>query len=207
MERYMMLLKSFKRMNPELEQALRDNVYRINLTKSEILQSPTALNNNIYFVEKGLLHIFGYKQEQKITMAFRWEDQFVLTLKSIFDTDQGPYDGIEALEDSTLWCIPGDLVKELLEKYIRFSIQYQQIVIRDTIAIRDTYRCSRPKGGLANLNNLRSRFPKLIQRVPIQYLASLTMIPEKKLKHLLESPIELHTNLKRRRRSHPKDTI
>ena len=206
MERYMMLLKSYKRMNPELEHTLRDNVYSITLTKSEILQSPTALNNNLYFVEKGLLHIFGVKQQHKITMAFRWEDQFVVTLKSVFGSDPGPLDGIEALEDATLWCIPGDLVEELLKKYIRFNSQYQQILIRDTIAIRDAQHCSRPKGGIENLKNLAFRLPQLAHRVPLPYLANFTQIPENQLKHLLESPLVLHTDLKRRRRSNPKNT-
>ena len=203
MERYMMLLKSFKRMNPELEQALRENAYRIPLGKGEILQSPGVLNNNLYFVEKGLLHIFGLKRRRKITMEFRWEDQFVITLKSVFGSGPVSYDGIEALEDSILWCIPGDVVEELLRKHDRFNFQYNQILILETKANAAAYRCSHPVGGLENLKNLCSLFPQLVHRVPLPYLANLTEIPEKKLKHLLESPIELHTDLKRRRRSSP----
>jgi signal-transduction protein with cAMP-binding, CBS, and nucleotidyltransferase domain len=199
MERYMMLLKSFKRMHPELEQALRENFYCLPLGKGEILQSPGVLNNNLYFVEKGLLHIFGLKRRDKITMAFRWEDQFVITLKSVWGSKKR-YDGIEALEDSILWCIPGDVVDDLLEKHARFNLQFNHILIRETIAIQNVFDCSQPVGGLENLKNLCSRFPQLVHRVPLSYLANLTEIPEKKLKHLLESPIALHTDLKRRRR-------
>jgi CRP-like cAMP-binding protein len=205
MERYMMLLKSLKRMNPELEQALRENTYRITLGKNKILQSPTALNDNLYFIEKGLLHIFSLKNRRKITMSFRWEDQFVITLKSVWGSKKS-YDGIEALEDPILWCIPGDVVEELLEKHARFNFQITHIAIRETIAIQDAFSCSHPLRGLENLKNLCSRFPQLVSRVPLSYLANLTEIPEKKLKHLLESPIELHTDLKRRRRSSPKDS-
>lgn len=202
-----MILKSIKRMNPELEQALQENVYRLDLRKDEVLQSPAALNDKLYFVEKGLLHYFGYKDNHKITMAFRWEDQFVLTVKSIFSNRRGRYDGIEALEDSTLWCIPGDLVEELLQKYIRFNIQYREILARDTITIMDTYQCSHPTHGPENLKNLYSCFPQLVHRVPVKYLANLTQIPEKQLKHLLKSPIKLITDGKRRRRGGPEGSI
>jgi CRP-like cAMP-binding protein len=200
MERYMMILKSIKRMNPELEQALRANVYPVHLRKDEVLQSPGTLNNNLYFIEKGLFHYFGYQQSHKMTLAFRWEDQFIITLKEVYGDKTGPCDGIEALEDSTVWCIAGDLSEELIEKYPRFCFQFREILDRELVAVRNVYRCSHPAGGLENLKNLRSRFPLLAHRVPLHYLANLTSIPEKKLKHLLDSRIELHTDLKRRRR-------
>ena len=207
MERYMMILKSLKRMNPELEQALRENVHPMNLSKDEILQSPEALNDTLYFVEKGILHYFDFRHGHKTTMAFRWEDQFVLTLKSVFGTKPGPYNGIEALEDSTLWYIPGGLVDELLQKYIEFNFHLRVILERDTISIIDTYHCAHPTHGPENLKNLTSNFPQLLHRVPVKYLANLTQIPEKQLKHLLKSPIKLITDGKRRRRGGPKGTI
>ena len=48
----MILLKSFKRMNPELEQELRDNFYPITIEKGQVLQEPGTVNDILYFVEK-----------------------------------------------------------------------------------------------------------------------------------------------------------
>jgi CRP-like cAMP-binding protein len=196
MERHMMLLKSFKRMDQELEQTLRENFLPLALEKGQVLQAPGTLNNNLYFIEKGLLHFFMVEIRRKITLGFRREDQFVLTSSSIYELkDAG---GIEALEDCTLWWIPGNLVEELCEKSHRFGLQYHEILLRHAKASKDFSRCSHPNGGPANVDKFRSCFPDLIDRVPTQYLVSLTEVPENKLKQLLKSPIKLHANLNRR---------
>jgi CRP-like cAMP-binding protein len=204
MERYMMILKSIKRMNPELEQALRANVYPITIPKQVILRSKPEINDSLYFVEKGLLHYYYLLDNQEISLEFRWEDQFINIIESFNGIARDPDLEIETLENSILWCIPGQLVRELYAKYVRFSIQYLEISTRDYVAHINATRCSRPGAGLENFNQLCARFPQLLHRVPIHYLSNFTGIPEKELKHLLESQIRLHTDLTRRRRINPR---
>lgn len=199
MERYMIVLKSLKRMAPELEEILRENFKPMTLEKGEILQQPATLNDKLYFIEKGLLHMYLPKGKRKITLEFRREDQFALTLDAIFG--QGKGDGIEALEDCLLWWLPGKLAHELADKYHHFSLQYHDILARHMIMAQAFLRCSNPAAGPENFDYFRSEFPELVHRVPNCYLASLTEIPEKKLKHLLESPIKLNVGYTRTHRT------
>ena len=97
----MILLKSFKRMVPELERTLRENVYALTLQKGQGLQEPATLNNNIYFIEKGLLYYFMLKGNRKETLRFGVEDQFVVTTDTVYDPKEG--DGIESLAECTFW--------------------------------------------------------------------------------------------------------
>jgi CRP-like cAMP-binding protein len=200
MERYMMVLKSIKRMTPGLEQVLLENFKPMPLKKGEVLQEPDTLTNYIYFIEKGLLHFYLPEKGGKLTYSFRREDQFALTLEAIFSPNSGY--GIEALEDCSLWCLPGNLAEELCEKYHHFSLQYHEILVREALAVRAFLRSSHPDGGLANFDFFHSEFPELVHRVPIEYLISLTEIPRRKLKHLLESPIKLRPDTGGRPRAH-----
>lgn len=207
MERYMMVLKSIRRMNPELEAALRENIYPITIPKQVILRSTPGENDNIYFIEKGLFHYYHLKPGRQISLGFRREDQFIHLMESFKYHERNPRAEIEALEDSKVWCIPGTLVRELYGKYIPFSIQYLEITSRDSLANIFAAECSRPGEGLANFVRLCSRFPNLLHRVPMKYLANMTQIPEKVFQHLLESPIKLNTGTKRRRRSRPNGAV
>jgi hypothetical protein len=57
MERYMMLLKSYKRMPLELEQTLRENVHPLTVCKHDIFQPIGTITDYLYFVEKGLFRL------------------------------------------------------------------------------------------------------------------------------------------------------
>jgi|GEM_PF-2122930 len=207
MERYMMILKSIRRMNPELEQALLENVYPITVPKQAVLHARPGINDNIYFIEKGLFHYYYLKSGTQVSIEFRCEDQFIHLLESFNGRERDPELHIEALENSTLWCIPGTLVRDLYGKYIRFSIQYLEITTRDYLAGMIAADCSRPGEAASNFKSLCFGFSHLLHRVPLKYLSNFTQIPEKELQHLLESPIKLNTYTKRRRRSRPKDAM
>ena len=191
MPRFLTVLKSYKRMPVELEQTLLENVQRVEVKKNEIVQPSQSTSDCLYFVEKGLFHLFGTDPSGKqVTMRFKVEDEFIVSLKGL--TPNGKGYGIEALEDGTLSLIPGSLVSELMEKYHPFLFQYTMIIRNDLMAIDQASHCSHPSGGRDNYDFMRQHLPHLVHRVPIPYLANFTNIPEKMLKHLIKSKMKLN---------------
>ena len=187
----MLILKSIRRMNPELEQALRENVYPINVRKNEIFQIPYARLEHLYFIEKGLMRYFVRIDGSESTTEFKKEDQFIIGLKGT-DAYQSEGLGIEALEDSTLWVFPQNLVKDLFEKHRRFRSHIFEIKNRDFVDWDKSLPCRRSAGGTHNLLSIQKYFPNLLHRIPLPHLADFTNTPEKRLRHLLASPIKLH---------------
>jgi CRP-like cAMP-binding protein len=199
MERYMKILKSYKRMPIELEQILREKVHPLPVRKHDIIQPLGTISDYLYFVEKGLFHIFGEKDGKQITLSFKTEDDFIISLKQILQNEKLDGDGIEALEDGLLWLFPGSLVSELMEKYHPFVLQFTTIITKDLISVSEARQCSRPDGGTDNYDRLRACSPQLLDRVPIPYLANYTEIPEHIFRHLHSSKIKLHVSTTRRR--------
>ncbi len=200
MERYMMLLKSFKRMPLELEQIIRETVKPLAVRKHEVIQPIGTVTDYIYFVEKGLFHVFDEKDGKQVTLRFKTEDEFILSLKELFPNEEKDGVGIEALEDGMLWLFPGSLVSDLKDKYLQFGIQYRTILTKDWISVDQAMHCSHPKGGENNYHRLQTHSPELLERVPISYLANFTNIPEHILRHLHSSNIKLNVSTKRRRK-------
>src|SRR5579859_1929248 len=200
MERYMLILKSYKRMPLEIEEILRNNVFQISVSKHQIIQTPDVLNDNLYFIEKGLVHLFILVNGRKESLGFRKEDQFIVTLKSACGDPGDDGSGIEALEDLVLWCFPGRFVEDLKKKFHQFSIQYLAILSKEMLAFRHASICSDPTGGDSNYEHLLRHFPELVDRVPVNYLASFLQIPEKVILHLKSSKMKLLVSTTRRYR-------
>jgi hypothetical protein len=200
MERYMMLLKSYKRMPLELEQILRENVKPLPVRKHDIIQPVETLSDYLYFVEKGLFHIFLEKDGKQVTLRFKREDEFIISLKEVFGNAKVHGDGIEALEDGLLWLFPGSLVSDLKVRYHEFILQYSAIITNDWISIEEAGQCSRQPGGSYNFDRLCKTSPELLDRVPIQYLANYTNLSERVFRHLHSTRLKLNVSTTRRRK-------
>jgi CRP-like cAMP-binding protein len=200
MERYMMLLKSYKRMPFDLEQILRENVKPLAVRKHDIIQPIGTVTDYLYFVEKGLFHLFVEKGGKRVTLRFKTEDEFIVSLQEVFPNAEAHGDGIEALEDGLLWLFPGSLVSELKLNFHQFGIQYGTILAKDWVSIEEAGRCSRQTEGSENYDRLCAISPDLLDRVPIPYLANYTNIPEHVFRHLHSTKIKLNVSTTRRRR-------
>ena len=200
MERYLLLLKSYKRMPPALEQTLLESIHPLTVRKHDIIQPFGTFTDNLYFVEKGLFHLYVEKDGMKITLRFKTEDEFIIALEDLFRQANVKGTGIEALEDGVLWLFPGSLVSELKEKYHQFGLQFSTILTKDWISMEQARNCSSEGGGSDNYDHLRASFPELLDRVPISYLAKFTEIPEHIFRHLHFSKIKLNASTARRRK-------
>jgi hypothetical protein len=200
MERYMKILKSYKRMPLELEQTLRENVYSSTVRKHEVIQPIGTLTDNICFIEKGLFHLYAEKKGTQVTQRFKKEDEFLISWRELFPNREDWTKGIEALEDGLLWIFPGTLVSDLLQKYMEFNAHIRIIMGNDCVKVIQASDCSRPNAGTYNYDQLRQLSPDLLNRVPIPLLSNFTGIPEHVLRHLSYTNIRLNIPETRRRR-------
>ena len=92
--------------------------------------------------------------------------------------DEKNADGLEALEDGLLWVFPGPLIQELKLQYIQFAEQFSAIVTKDWIHLEKARYCSGFVGKGSNYHQIQQYFPELLNRVPIEYLASFANTSE-----------------------------
>ncbi len=134
------------------------------------LVTPSRKNTSLIFLEKGCLRVFFKSGEKDISGLFVFEDNFFRDLSSLIpEFELAMY--VEALEDTDYLSINktdlNQLVKEvpLFETFLNKCREQMVMNLIITIISRQTQNANQRYQKLLE-------HPKLLQRVPLKYLAS-----------------------------------
>jgi CRP-like cAMP-binding protein len=158
--------------------------------KGELILKEGTICKHLYFLEKGLLRFFTWKDGNDITKYFT-EECYLFTSQKSFTKQQPSSENIETLEDSLIWQMTYDHAHALLSlpgwnTFIRKLIQevqsYTEEILEDlqTRTAEDRYKIM--------LDNSSS----LIQRVSLRHLASYLGIAPQSLSRIRKNM--LHKN-------------
>ena len=146
--------------------------------KKELLLRAGHICQNIYFIEKGLLRCYYYKNEAEISSWFMLEGDVVVSVESFF-YQKVSYESIQALEDSSLYYIS---YKELQDIYRRFpEFNYVARVMTEKYYCLSEQRLYsiRMMRASERYEYMIQHHPMLLSRVPAKYVASyLGITPE-----------------------------
>jgi len=140
-------------------------------TKGEVLQAPAQVCRDIYFVESGLLRQFLLKDGQEMNVAFGLPGDFITEYHSL-TTQQPARHFIQVLEPGRLLVLPRSGLLGLYEAEPAFQALGRALLekLAATQELRiEALACLTAVERYACL--LRQR-PELLQRVPLQQLAS-----------------------------------
>jgi len=146
--------------------------------KKELLLRAGHICQNIYFIEKGLLRCYYFKNEAEISSWFMLEGDVVVSVESFF-YQKVSYESIQALEDSSLYYIS---YKELQDIYRRFpEFNYVARVMTEKYYCLSEQRLYsiRMMRASERYEYMIQHHPMLLSRVPAKYVASyLGITPE-----------------------------
>ncbi|MDI9859387.1 Crp/Fnr family transcriptional regulator [Flectobacillus roseus] len=99
------------------ENEVLSNAFKVEIyAKGTTVVQPNSFVKKVYFVERGLLRCYYYKEGKDITHFFFDEDTFTAPLNSVFYNKEEAY-GWETLEETTLRVIQYDDLQDLFIKY------------------------------------------------------------------------------------------
>ncbi len=202
MEQYMKVLKSHKRMAPELELYLRENVKPVTFKKNDIIQQEGTLCDHIYFLERGLIRGFLNVGPRQVTIWFKKENDFVVSIEEILGKLDEYNTVIEALEDSVLWAFPADLVDRLIKKFVEFNYHLMVMMMNDMVRMDKQDKLNHANMTSRRYDYLRQESPDLLTRVPVKHLASFVGMSIKAFEHMDQNLI--YTEMSSRRRARKK---
>src|SRR5436305_10156637 len=81
MEQYMKVLKSFKRMKPELEKPISEIVKPVPTPNGTLINNLGGNSGHLYFVEKGIARAYFSSRRNKPTFCFKKENDFIIVPK------------------------------------------------------------------------------------------------------------------------------
>ena len=132
----------------------------------------------IYYVERGLLREYYYKNNKEVTEYLAVDGNVFMCIESLFQNEPSKLI-VEALEPSGVYALPKDRVEEVALHNVNIQILYRKILEESLIISQRRADLLRFESAKDRYRKLCKLNPKVIMKAPLVYIASyLQMTPE-----------------------------
>lgn len=146
--------------------------------KNEVILKEGEVCRNIYWVVKGLVRQFYYKNNKELTEYMAPENNIVMCIESLFN-EEPTHLQIMAIEPTLLYALPKAELEAVAMKSVNIQILYRKILEESLILSQKHADMLRFESAQDRYHKLVKRQPQLILRAPLVYIASyLQMTPE-----------------------------
>lgn len=146
--------------------------------KNELLLHEGETCQNIYWIVKGLVRQFYYKNGKELTEYMATENSIVMCIESLFKEEPSKLQ-IQALEPSVIYSIPKAELETAAIKCVNIQMLYRKILEESLIISQHHADMLRFETAQDRYQRLVKRSPQLVLRAPLVYIASyLQMTPE-----------------------------
>jgi CRP-like cAMP-binding protein len=172
------LARRYSTMTHEELDVLEGILVPMKFQKGEIILREGEICENIYWVAKGLVRQFYYKNEKELTEYMATEDNIVMSIESLFK-EQPSSQQIVALEPTILFALPKKDLEHEAVRNVNIQMLYRKILEESLIISQVHADMLRFESAQERYAKLVKRSPQLVLRAPLGYVASyLQMTPE-----------------------------
>lgn len=146
--------------------------------KNELILREGEVCKNIYWVVKGLVRQFYFKNKKELTEYMATENNICMCIESLFREEPTNLQ-IVALEPTILYLLPKAALEQVAMKSVNIQILYRKILEESLILSQIRADMLRFESAQGRYLKLVKRQPQLVLRAPLVYIASyLQMTPE-----------------------------
>ena len=172
------LARRYSTMTHEELDLLESILVPMKFGKNEMVLREGETCNNIYWVVKGVVRQFYYKNGKELTEYMATENSIVMCIESLF-LEQPTHLQIKTIEPTVLIAIPKVELEAVAMKSVNIQILYRKILEESLILSQVHADMLRFESAQDRYQKLIKRQPQLVLRAPLVYIASyLQMTPE-----------------------------
>ena len=146
--------------------------------RGENVVSEGEVCDAIYYVERGLLREYYYKNNKEVTEYLAVDGNVFMCIESLFQNEPSKLI-VEALESSVVYALPKDRLEEVALHNVNIQILYRKILEESLIISQRRADLLRFESAKDRYRKLCKLNPKVIMKAPLVYIASyLQMTPE-----------------------------
>jgi CRP-like cAMP-binding protein len=139
--------------------------------KNEKILAEGEICENIYWIVKGLVRQFYYKNGKELTEYMATENTICMCIESLF-LEQPTNLQIMAIEPTVLYCLPKARLEAVAMKSVNIQILYRKILEESLILSQIHADMLRFESAIDRYQKLVKRSPQLVLRAPLVYIAS-----------------------------------
>jgi CRP-like cAMP-binding protein len=169
--------------SPASAQTLSSICKELNFSKGKNIQEIGHTCKTIYFVKKGVVRIYYFKEAIDITESFEFENAFVARAESLF-TGKPSRKAIQAIEDTTLIAIDSNKLFKLFDSHPDLERLFRKII--ETSYMNTVNRIESLQFNTAEerYKILLKAAPDVLKRIPLKYVASYLGITQVSLSRI-----------------------
>lgn len=172
------LARRYSTMTHEELDVLESILVPMKFQKNEIVLKEGEICKNIYWIVKGLLRQFYFKNGKELTEHMGTENSIVMCIESLFKEEPTRLQ-IMALEPTIAVAIPRQALEQVAMRSVNIQILYRKILEESLISSQIQADMLRFEPALDRYQRLVKEQPQLVLRAPLVYVANLLqMTPE-----------------------------
>lgn len=146
--------------------------------KGEIVLAEGDTCQNIYWIVKGLVRQYYYKNNKELTEYMAAENTIMMSIESLFK-EKPSMQIIQALEPTLIYAMPKAELEAVAMRSVNIQILYRKILEESLIISQQRADMLRFESAQDRYQKLVKSAPQLVLRAPLVYIASyLQMTPE-----------------------------
>jgi len=177
------ILNNLRTLPPASLQILQDQIKEVHYPKGHVLIQANKVEENIYFLKKGIARAYILQDINEITFWFGKEGDLILSMKNYIENKHG-YETIELLENSELYQIKTCVLQTLYQKDIYIANWGRKLVERELIKTEERLISRQFKTASERYAALIQENPELLRRVQLGHIASYLGITQVSLSRI-----------------------
>jgi CRP-like cAMP-binding protein len=146
--------------------------------KGEIILKEGDVCKHIYWVVKGLVRQFYFKNGKELTEYMAVENTICMSIESLFK-EEPSHQQMQAIEPTIIMAMPKDKLEKEAVRNVNIQMLYRKILEESLMLSQVHADMLRFESAQERYSKLVKRSPQLILRAPLVYIASyLQMTPE-----------------------------
>lgn len=146
--------------------------------KGEMILSEGEICKDIYYIEKGLIRQFYFKNDKEVTEHIGSDGEIFMCIESLFK-EEPTHLQVESLETCQIYCLPKMRLEQVALHNVNIQILYRKILEESLIMSQvhaDLIRFETAQNRYLRLCKMK---PQVVLRAPLVYIANyLQMTPE-----------------------------
>jgi len=172
------LARRYSTMTHDELDVLESILIPMKFAKGEFVLREGEICSSIYWVAKGLVRQFYYKNGKELTEYMATENTIFMSIESLFK-EEPSHQQIQTLEPTILFALPKPALEREAVRNVNIQMLYRKILEESLIISQVHADMLRFESAQERYAKLVKRSPQLILRAPLVYIASyLQMTPE-----------------------------
>jgi CRP-like cAMP-binding protein len=176
-------IESIHQISSESQLALLSICKEIKFSKGTNIQEIGHTCNTIYFVKKGVVRIYYFKDAIDITESFEFENAFVARAESLF-TGKPSRKAIQTLEDTTLIAINSNMLFKLFDSYSDLERLFRKIIENSYVNTVNRIESLQFNTAEERYKSILKDTPNVLKRIPLKYISSYLGITQVSLSRI-----------------------